>query len=954
MPMSKEGSESLSKRSRFRIGAIEVHPDRYVVIRDGVEINLAPRTMDLLVELADANNKTVTREKLLEKVWKNPYLDDNPVNKAMCELREKLGDDRAAPTYIKTIRGSGYRIIPPIEFSKGYRRRQVHRPFWSGGNPYVGLAAFDRSHAEVFFGRDSMGETLLRAMRSQLDNGRRLVLLHGASGSGKTSLLRARIIPKLTEQSESDDLHALAVAHCDLASAKSGDVVSALASALASWSLDGCPVFPPQPIEELTKLLIETPEAIEGIVDDAFRQFPDRKTAEHPLSHLLLVIDHTEKLVDTSPSDSAEHDRFTRAINALCDSEHTLTTMIVRGDFYLKLLEALPDLMERKGSDGHIDVLRPQRGEIAEIIRSPAECADLDFEQGPEHDGYLDDKLIEDSQGKPDVLPLLQHTLEQLYENRDKATGTLTYAAYRAMGGLEGAIAHRAEAVFTALPPEAQQSLDCVLSQLIVNQLDSEVVSGGHPFMDTLDSNAQVFVQAFINARLFASELRDNRPKFCATHEALLRQWPRAVDWAKENRRLLQAKAHFKITASRWNKENRNPDHLLNPGRPLSDAIEATNKLPGDLEDYECDFLEASGRLSARRRLFRRGSISMLAILTLISITMASIARIAQEKSNIGQEETKSFAYYIIGEVAKKVDPSGNLSLLESIGEKAISHYGTKTNADMNSADFINYASALRILGETKRSQGEKKQAAYYYALSAEKSGTAISLDKNSSDAWYELSQAIYYLGLLEFESKQYEEADKKWLAYLRISRNFTAASQSDPRWLMEESYALNNLGSSALRRGEADIALRYFIKSTDLKSKIVNIDQNNMENIYAWIDSKSWISSAMEANGDFAGASKGYDVAIGDLKKLISEKENANTWKFQTAKYLLLSANVEMRLSNFEKAEKNSAEAVALLSNLSNLEPNNEEWRRYLSRAQEIHTHANSGHPQESTSLSK
>lgn len=924
-------------RSRFRIGAIAVHPDRNVIIRDGEEIDLARLTMGLLVALAEENGKAVSRNYLLKHVWKNEDLDDNPINKAMSELRDKLGDDRSAARYIKTIRGGGYRTVAPIIFPKGYRRQREQKRIWSGGSPYVGLTAFDKKHADVFFGRYRMEEKVLRAMRMQLDNGQRFVLLHGASGSGKTSLLRASMIPTLTKPVKNDDLHALAVAHCDLASAQPGDTIGALALALSSWTLGDRPVFPPQPLEDLKTFLIETPEYIERVIDDTFQRHSDRKAADNPLAHLLLVIDHAEKLVDATAPVSTAHDAFSRTLSALCDSEHMLTVMIVRGDFYLKLQEALPDLIERKGSDGHIDVLRPRLGEIAEIIRYPAECAQLDFEQDPETDDYLDDKLIHDAQGKPDVLPLLQHTLQRLYEQRDEATGMLTFAAYREMGGLEGAIAHRAEEVFASLPLNAQNSLDDVLSQLIAVQIDTGAVSGKHSFLDDIDENGQTLVQAFIAARLFASERGDDHPTFSAAHEALLRQWPRAVDWVKENHRLLQAKAHLKIAASRWNKESRNPDHLLNSGRPLSDATEAAIRLPENLENHERDYLQASTKLFARKRWIRRSAVSMLTILTVMSIAMALIAQIARQEANARQAETQSHLNYIVGELVEKIDPTGNLELLESISVRAILHYQEQPNSEMQASDFINYSRALKTLGQVRESQGNKAVAAYFYAISAKKAGLALEIKNENSDAWFELSQAIFYLGQLKFESRQYAGADKKWSHYLRISKKFTGTYPDNIGWLMEESYALNSLGSSALRRGESNVAHDYFIRSTRLKQRIVDLDPGNLEKRYELIDSKSWIYSALEAKGEIIDASKGYDQVINELKKLVKEKPNSNLWKLRLANYLMLSAKTETSLANFAKAKKNAQDSVDILKKLTQIEPDNNNWARQFSRAQEI-----------------
>ncbi|GAE56567.1 transcriptional regulator [Xanthomonas arboricola pv. pruni MAFF 301420] len=176
-----------------------VEPERLALIDDGQTIALEPRMMEVLIALAERAGEVVSAEQLLIEVWHGSFYGDNPVHKTIAQLRRKLGDDSRQPRYIETIRKRGYRLLPKVVFPDDYRGAVMGTQVWGHGSPYVGLQAFDPAHAEVFFGRSHAIAQVLGAMRAQLHSQRGLVLVSGASGCGKTSLLRAGVVPLLAQ-----------------------------------------------------------------------------------------------------------------------------------------------------------------------------------------------------------------------------------------------------------------------------------------------------------------------------------------------------------------------------------------------------------------------------------------------------------------------------------------------------------------------------------------------------------------------------------------------------------------------------------------------------------------------------------------------------------------------------------------------------------------------------------
>ncbi len=926
--------KTLGSHSRFRIGALQVQPDRLIVLIDGNEIALEPRVMEVLVALAEHVGEVISAEQLLIEVWRGTFYGDNPVHKAIAQLRKLIGDDSRAPRYIETIRKRGYRLIAKVVFPDDYRRTAIQSPAWPGRSPYVGLSAFDGEHADVFFGRSRMTAELLAAMRSQIDSQRRFVLIVGASGCGKTSLLRAGAIPLLQQEGGFDGLRALAVAHCDLTAAEGGDLLKHLAFAVGAWTLGERQVFPPQPVDHLAQTFAQRPEGIAATIADAFQRQASRAIAEQPQAHLLLVIDHAEALVASPNINHEERMTFSRTLDALCDSPRILVVMISRSDFYPKLMEAMPAIAARKAGDGHLDVLTPRTGEIAQIIRLPAMLAGLGFEEDRHTALRLDDVLRDAAAQHPDALPLLQHTLQSLYERRDN-TGTLCFDAYRDIGGLEGALAHRAEEVFAALPLESRTQLEAVLAQLIVVQSDSDAVSARWVRWSSLQNrHAQTLAEAFVRARLFVGELRDGRPGFGVAHEALLRQWPRAQEWVQDNRRLLHARARLKRAAARWAEDGRGPDHLLNPGRPLNEAVEAAQAIPGELNGDERELLRASQRQSRRKRVLRIAAITSLILLSVGSSALALLAIRAQREERQRREEALQLADFMLVDLAEKLRPLGNLKLLDGIGAEALSYLERRPAEHMRIEDLINHSRALRTVGEVMMEQAKLDDAKAAFVRADAVARRAVSLAPESTESLAESGIAAYWLGYYYYRQARLDDARIHWTTYRNTSERLLRIDPHHPAWQVELSYALNNLGTLARDQGHTDQAIAYFKRSAALKQRALTSKPDDTALRYELIDTLSWISSGDESQGRLAAAASGYAAQIGMLRMLIEAAPEARAWERRLATSLLRSASLSVARGRLQEAEAQIEESVERLTKLTGQEPDNRVWRRDLAHA--------------------
>jgi hypothetical protein len=313
---------------------------------------------------------------------------------------------------------------------------------WYKGSPYRGLEVFEMEHTAVFFGRTRAITEVKDALVRQAANGCSFVLIFGVSGGGKSSLVRAGILPTITHPGVIEGIGLWRWTAFRPSSA-AGDLFEGLALSLLAPT--GLPELEAGGLGpgELAALFRETPQDVGTPLRAALERAAAAEAArEHltrsPEARLVVVLDQLEELFTLEQVDEHEREGFVAVIAALARSGLVWVIATMRSDFYPHCAE-IPELVALKEGAGQYDLLPPTSGEIAQMIRQPTRAAGLRFEVDPKSGERLDDLLHAAAASDPNALPLLEFTLDELF-NRRTPDDILTFAAYDHLGRLEPTI----------------------------------------------------------------------------------------------------------------------------------------------------------------------------------------------------------------------------------------------------------------------------------------------------------------------------------------------------------------------------------------------------------------------------------------------------------------------------------------------------------------------------------
>ncbi|MGH2943503.1 MAG: TIR domain-containing protein, partial [Solirubrobacteraceae bacterium] len=499
------------------------------------------------------------------------------------DLRDGTGNRRALQRLLNAVMGVAQGPATAVEPAGGVV-------------PYRGLESFEEEHAELFFGRERDVQRLLEILKRSP-----LLCVVGPSGSGKSSLVRAGLVPRLRTGGLTD------VKGCEVCLLRPGaHPLQALATQLAQLGAIG---------------------SMQATLDELAS---DRRTlqlavslvlgADAPGRRVVIVVDQLEEVFTLCGDERERAQFFANLLHAASASQgQTLVVLTMRADFYARCAD-YPELAQATARS--LALVGPLDADgLRQAIEEPARRAGLFLESG------LVRTILDDVGPDTGALPLLEHALLEVWRRR--VGDQLTLDGYVQSGRVEGALGQRAESVFASFTPHQQQIARRVLLRLTQPGDGTEDTRRRATRRELSPEDGDGFDEVLgrlVDARLLTTGRDETEQEVVdVSHEALIRGWPRLRGWIDDDRAGLLTHRRLTDAAREWDALDREPAALYRGAR-LAAASEWATDHAGDLSRLERDFLGASRATEHRRARRLRAVASGLAAVTVIVAALAAWA----------------------------------------------------------------------------------------------------------------------------------------------------------------------------------------------------------------------------------------------------------------------------------------------------------------------------------------
>ncbi|WP_414756268.1 WD40 repeat domain-containing protein, partial [Anabaena sp. CCY 9910] len=574
--------------------------------------------------------------------------------------------------------------------------------------PYRGLFHFGPNDADVFFGREIFIKELEGATKT-----RNFIPVLGASGSGKSSVVLAGLVPKLQTighwqfthfRPGADPFHALAVALVPLYTTNL-DATDQIAQArkLAGYLQDGS-----------------------MLISDVFAKIRQN----HPNERVLLIADQFEEIYTLCHNQENRH-KFLDCLLASLETPTSLsasatvwvTTM--RADFLGNALSYRPFADVLQNADVKLGPMN--REELTQVIAKPAQKLGVTFADG------LVERILDDVENQPGNLPLLEFALTQLWNKR---TGKeLTHKIYEEIGQVEGALARHADEKYGNLTDEEKEKVRRIFIQL---------VRPGEGAEDTrrvamkaeLGEQSWDLVKQLADARLVVtSRNATSQETVEVVHEALIRNWGELREWMNKDRVFRAWQERLRSAKGQWEATQRDSGSLLR-GAALAEAEEKLKERPEDLID-ETEFIkdsiqdsnrlkqvEAARRKSEIRTAWRIAAGSLVAVV--ISSSLGLIAWSQKNQSELNQAESLGRYSLSLFNESKELE-----AFIQAIKAGKILQSQHKTNPEV-----LNALQTVRFQGRGRNRLEGHREGVWSVSFSPDGKTLASGSEDNTIKLW--------------------------------------------------------------------------------------------------------------------------------------------------------------------------------------------------------------------------
>ena len=789
------------------------------------------------------------------------------------------------------------------------RRQDVTWPVELKGSPYRSLEPFEAEHAGVFFGRRHAVRQVVSKLAAAAARGCGFLVVLGGSGTGKSSLVRAGVMPWLTEHGIVPDVAVWRQAIVRPA-ALGEDALLGLAEALFAE-----PALPelaksdyPSP-ERFAQVAARSAEAAAILVSGVLRGMHPTREAR-----LILLVDQLEELL-AKPAEL--RDGVVALLEAMALSGRVWVIATLRSDRYPEF-QACPGLLRLKDAGASFDLLPPDQAEIRDIIEGPARAAGLVLEETSERSLAM---LLEDASRERGALPLLQFMLHRLFLHRDIAKEMLLLSVYDRLGGLVGAIAGEAEQTLAALSPSLQAALPHLLINLVAVEDGKEAASARLlRRSDIADPDVQALAVRLIEGRFLVLDGSGPDATLRLAHEALLTHWPRLADLVRDHRNFLAIRSRLGVDAANWAAKGRDPDFLLPSGRRLAEAAEAQASHPTDLDAETIAYVRTSldaerehvaeqeraaqlalharaeaaeARALATRRLVQRTRAAAVVVGILLVATIVAAAQWLTQRQLATARAAEAEKNYATALKAAS-DSVTLVAQARQSGQLPNDVAGDLLDATRQTFDQLGGSrqspevTAIRAELFNQMAQAAYQAGKFTDAFDALTKGLALSNELAASEPdnekWqWAVARAHESLGLWSEQGGDLPAADGHYREMSAIADRMLAKSPDNQAWLNWKSEAMTHRAGTLQAEGDLPQAVSFYRDAlahftAAATAKATAFDQ------YLVATTRLGLARALSDQGDIVGAIEQRRAALESFKLLGDQEKSNQNWQFLTA----------------------------------------------------------------------
>lgn len=814
----------------------------------------------------------------------------------------------------------------------------------SGRPPYPGFLAFDEEDAATYFGRDDNIRRLIQRLDSRrIEGGRRFVLVLGASGTGKSSLIRAGLIPRLKRakrewivvpplRPEADPFEGLAISLLEA----------------------GCPVSP-------VDLVDAEPDEIARALGGAH----DARRAG-----ILIAVDQAEELFTrVSPT---RRDQFLAFLSRLLAPGLPFVVVATLRSDHLGELQSC-EALTAEFEDFTLRPLPIER--IGDIVKGPARIAGLDVED------ELVARIMADARTS-DALPLVAYALRRLYDQFSDA-GKIRLVDYESLRDVDAALSPletvvretAAQMLADEKPSEAELK---ALREAFVPGLVRANDEGGFVRQparwDALPEASRHLIAALASprARLLVIRDKDGDREVEVAHEALFRVWPLLAGWLREEEEFLIGRNRLEKALRDWESlpaAEKNKGLITgilldrakgwladNPNRfsqiavafiEASAAAEAKRQREAEEQRQALEAArlhQAETELDAARRIQHRTRIAaiMLGAVAVVAVGAGGFAIRAQnEATQQTAIATQNFDIarqtvdHVVFDLAQGLRSVEGMRVenLRTILTRAASAVERLSQVDPNDRRLLRSKSVMLMeMGDTYSAAGDGESALASYEESLSIARRLAESDPADTGLQRDVSVSLERIADLKLKTQETAEASAAYAEGLAIAHRLADADPWNIERQRDLSFSLNDIGDTKLQAGDLDGALDAYTKGLAIARRLVDMDHDNagaQRNVALSLDK---IGRVKLEGGDAAGALAAWQKSLAVTRHLADQDSGNTELQSDVSVGLERIGDAKQQAGDIASAIVAYEKSLAVRRHLADIDPGNTDWQRLMS----------------------